>query len=219
MTNVLILGATGRTGVSVLQQLSEYEHIQVIAALRQAEDISRLPKTTYPFQTKVVDINVISSLSRAANEADVIINAIRMRGDIQATALVDLDKRIRKAAAGRKNPMIVTVGGAGSLKMGNGKRFWQDIAFPGRTLPRGRAHAKLYDYLTELPSFESWAYLIPLPAYLPDGLRTGAYKRWEVQNNKMDFLKKSISYEDFATAVCDAVKERWEGIYLIADDE
>lgn len=219
MAKVFILGATGRTGVSVLQQLSEYEHIEVIAALRQAEDISRLPKTKHPFQTKVVDINDISSLSRAANEADVIVNAIRMRGDIPATALVDLGKRIRKAAVGRKNPLIITVGGAGSLEMNNGKRFWQDTAFPERTLPRGRAHAKLYNYLTELPSSESWAYLIPPPAYLPDGLRAGAYKKWRVHKDEMDFLKKSISYEDFATAVCDAVKERWGGIYLISGDE
>lgn len=216
MTNVLILGATGRTGAPVLQQLSEYAHIQVIAALRQANDISRLPKTQRPFQTMVVDINDISSLSRSTGKADVIVNALRMRGDIPETTLVDLDKRIRKAVSGRENLLTITVGGAGSLKMKNGKRFWQDVAFPERTLPRGRAHSRLRDYLETLPPSESWAYLIPPPAYIPDGLHVGSYQRWETSNNEMAFLKKSISYEDFATAVCDAVRERWEGIHLIA---
>ncbi|MBO0995602.1 NAD(P)-dependent oxidoreductase [Bacillus sp. SD088] len=217
MTNVLILGATGRTGVSVLQQLLEYKDIQIIAGLRQASDMSRLPKTRYPIQTSVVDINNISSLQHAAEKADVIVNAIRMRGDIPETALVDLDKRIRKAVSCRKNLLTITVGGAGSLKMKNGKRFWQDITFPQRTLPRGRAHTRLRDYLEVLPVSASWAYLIPPPAYIPDGLRVGAYQRWEAANDETKFLQKNISYEDFATAVCDAVIERWKGVYLVAE--
>lgn len=218
MTNVLILGATGRTGVSVLQQLSTNEHIQVIAAVRQDSDILRLPKTKSPIQTKPVDINNISSLHHAVENTDVIVNAIRIRGDIPENTLVELDKRIRKAADGRKNLTIITVGGAGSLKMSNGKRFWQDDAFPERTLPRGRAHSRLRDYLETLPSPKSWAYLIPPPAYIPNGLRVGSYQRWDASNDEMSFLKKSISYEDFATAVCDAVRERWEGVHLIAEE-
>lgn len=219
MTNVLILGATGRTGASVLQQLSEYKHIQVFAALREESDISRLPKTKYPIQTRLVDINNISSLHRATEKADVIVNAIRMRGEIPETTLVDLDKRIQKAVSGRENLLTITVGGAGSLKMHNGKRFWQDIAFPERTLPRGKAHTRLRDYLETLPDSESWAYLIPPPAYIPDGLRVGGYKRWKALNDEIEFLKKSISYEDFATAVCDAVLERWNGVHLIGNDK
>ncbi|WP_436884013.1 NAD(P)-dependent oxidoreductase [Mammaliicoccus sciuri] len=219
MTNVLILGATGRTGSSVLQQLSESEHIQVIAALRRASDISRLPKTKYPIQTRLVDINNVSSLHRATEKVDVIVNAIRMRGEIPDTALVDLDKRIQKAVSGRENLLTITVGGAGSLKMPNDKRFWQDVAFPERTLPRGRAHTQLRDYLETLPVSESWAYLIPPPAYIPDGISLGVYKLWETSNDEMEFLKKSICYEDFATATCDAVLERWNGVHLIGNDK
>lgn len=215
MIRLLLLGATGRTGNSILRQLSENEHIQVTAAIRDVSDSSRLPKIKRPIHTTIVDIDNSLSLRKAASQADIIVNAIRLRGDIPRAALVTLDKRIREGVGDMEGRLIITVGGAGSLHTLHGQRFWQDPAFPKRTLPRGIAHAELRDYLEELPQ-ASWAYLIPPPAYIPDGLRVGTYKRWEASNDEMEFLKKSIRYEDFATAVCDAVRERWKGVHLIA---
>jgi len=213
MTNILLLGATGRTGSSILSQLSEYEHIKVTAALRISSDISRLSGT---IQTAIVDIDSISSLHHAVAQADIIVNAIRLRGNIAPTALVDLDKRIRKAASPAKTPLIITIGGAGSLNIPNGKRFWQDSAFPRRTLPRGIAHAMLRNYLDESYPEESWTYLIPPPAYISTGPRTGYYRRSAPSNDEREFLNRSISYDDFAIAVCHAIKERWTGTHLIA---
>lgn len=213
MTNILLLGATGRTGSSILSQLSEYEHIKVTAALRISSDISRLSGT---IQTAIVDIDSISSLHHAVAQADIIVNAIRLRGNIAPTALVDLDKRIRKAASPAKTPLIITIGGAGSLNIPNGKRFWQDSAFPRRTLPRGIAHAMLRNYLDESYPEESWTYLIPPPAYISKGPRTGYYQRSAPSNDEREFLNRSISYDDFAIAVCHAIKERWTGTHLIA---
>lgn len=111
------------------------------------------------------------------------------------------------------------MGGAGSLNMLDGMRFWQDPIFPKHTLPRGVAHAKLRDYFDEIPQIKSWAYLIPPPAYNPTGPRTGYYERWTPSNDDSDFLSRSISYEDFATAICDASRERWTGTHLIAGQE
>lgn len=216
MTNLLVLGATGRTGSAILSQLSEYEHIKVTAALRIPSDISRLPKRKQPIQTSIVDIDSISSLHHAVAQADIIVNAIRLRGNIAPTALVDLHKRIRKAASPAKTPLIITIGGAGSLNIPNGKRFWQDSAFPRRTLPRGIAHAMLRNYLEESYPEESWTYLIPPSAYIATGPRTGYYQRSAPSNDERDFLNRSISYDDFAIAVCHAIKERWTGTHLIA---
>lgn len=112
--------------------------------------------------------------------------------------------------------LIITVGGAGSLHTRHSQRFWQDPAFPKRTLPRGIAHAELRDYLEELPQ-ASWAYLIPPPAYNPTGPHSGYYNRWTPSNDENEFLNRSISYEDFATAICKAVSERWTGVHLIAN--
>ncbi len=215
MTRLLLLGATGRTGNAILRQLSENEHIQVMAAIRDESDCSRLPRTQRPIHTTILDIENSFSLRKATSEADIIVNAIRLRGDIPRAALITLDKRIREGSGDMEGRLIITVGGAGSLHTQYGQRFWQDPNFPKQTLPRGIAHAELRDYLEELPQV-TWAYLIPPPGYIPDGLRVGTYKRWEASNDEMEFLNRSISYEDFATAVCDAVRERWKGVHLIA---
>ncbi len=168
MTRLLLLGATGRTGNSILRQLSENEHIQVTAAIRDVSDSSRLPKTKRPIHTTIVDIDNILSLRKATSRADIIVNAIRLRGNIPRVELATLDKRIRESVGDMEGRLIITVGGAGSLYTLHGQRFWQDPAFPRRTLPRGIAHAELRDYLEELPQ-ASWTYLIPPPAYIPDG--------------------------------------------------
>lgn len=216
MTNIVLLGATGRTGRSILRQLSEYEHLKITATIRNPRDISRLPPTKFPIQTVIVDIDSTSSLRDAVVQADIIVNTIRLRGDIAPSALVDLDRRIRKAVSPLKNPLIITVGGAGSLNIPYDKRFWQDPAFPKQTLPRGIAHAMLRDYLEESLRIESWIYLIPPPTYIPTGSQTGYYQQWEPSKDESDFLSKSISYEDFATAVCHAIIKRWTGTHLIA---
>lgn len=63
-------------------------------------------------------------------------NAIRLREDIAPDALVDLHERIR---VGAEDAWIVTVGGAGALRLPGAERFWDHHAFPTRTLPRGIA--------------------------------------------------------------------------------
>lgn len=216
MTKILLLGATGRTGSAILQQLAEYKNVQITAALRQEKDLERLPQTKTAIETHITHIEDVSSLKDVTQQADIIINSVRMRGEIRDDALVNLDQRIRKSLANYL-PLIITVGGAGSLNMGNGIHFWEDSDFPVQTLPRGRAHTRLRHYLEQLSSQDSWAYLIPPPAYIPDGKRTGTYQLVTPSSNETTFLAHKISYEDFATAVCDAVFNRWTGIHLVGN--
>lgn len=64
---------------------------------------------------------------------------------------------------------------------------------------------------------QSWAYLIPPPAYTPTSSRTDTYIRWTSSTNEEDLLHKRINYGDFAIAVCDASIQRWIGVHLIAN--
>lgn len=216
MTRILVLGATGRAGSAVLTELPD--DVQTTAALRRPNDARRLPETAVPVDRAVVDVDDTASLHHAAQAAEVIINAIRLREDIPPTALVDLHQRI--AAAGRPDrgaaPLIVTVGGAGALRLADGSRFWQHPGFPERTLPRGRAHAQLRDHLEAGPSVTPWTYLIPPPAFDPDGPRTGHHTAWEPSDGESAFTERAISYADFATAVAQAALKRETGTRLIA---
>lgn len=219
MTRLLLLGATGRTGTRILRQLLAYDdNIQVTAALRNSDDTPRLPETKRSFQTTVVDIENMDSLRKATSGVDIIVNAIRIPGETPPTALIKLDKRIRETVGNMRGRLIITVGGAGTFHMYNGKQLWQDPVFPKPPLPRAVAQAKLRDYLEDIPQ-DSWAYLMPPPVYDPTGPRTGYYHEWDPSYNEGDFLNGRISYEDFAIAVCDAIREQWTGVHFIVGQE
>lgn len=216
MTHVLILGATGRTGAAILTALPSW--VEVTAALRAAEDVDRLVGTAASLDHAVVDIADVDSLRGAMCDTDVVVNAIRLREDIAATELVALQIRLRTAGEHTKGDAlrIVTVGGAGALRLPGGTRFWQTPAFPRHTLPRGRAHAALRDHLETGAGGEAWAYLIPPPAYDPQGPRTGRWEQSEPCADEASFSDRAISYADFGAAVAAIVIGDRMGTQLIA---
>lgn len=240
MKKVLVLGATGRTGHLVIEELSLKSNIQVVAALRKSEDILRLPKIKKTIESVIVDTESIESLKASMEDIDVIVHAIRLRGDISSDALVELDQRIRKAIFDRQPIPMVIVGGAGSLIRKDGSRFWQDYRFSQATLPRGIAHEKLRNHLEKQTFKDSWTYLIPPPAYIPDGEKLGGYQKYcpipeeqdftgeamalqspdekSVALSEEEFLTKTISYADFVLAIVDAIENNWKGVYLIASE-
>lgn len=216
MTSVLLLGATGRSGALVLTSLPS--DVQVIAAVRRPNDIARLPGAYARHRHALIDLDDPASLRRAAaSGVDVVVNAVRLRGDIPPRALVDLHERIVGTVRGPDGgpARTVTIGGAGALRLPDGSRFWRRPEFPRRTVPRGRAHALLRDHL-EASADLSWTYLIPPPAFDPAGPRTGAYGRRSPGVDEHLFRGAAVGYADFAHAVADAVMEGWVGTHLVA---
>lgn len=86
MKRVLVLGATGRSGSAVISHLSG--RVEIVAGLRTEVDRSRLPGDACIAGTALVDLASIASLQRAMRGVDAVVNAIRLREDIPATALV-----------------------------------------------------------------------------------------------------------------------------------
>ena len=216
MSRVLLLGATGRAGALVLASLAA--EARVIAAVRRPGDVARLPSARAHHRHALIDLDDPASLRRAAaSGVDVVVNAIRLRGDIPPRALVDLHARITDTVRSPDGGPVrtVTIGGAGALRLPDGSRFWRHPAFPRRTVPRGRAHALLRDRLES--SFDPlWTYLIPPPAFDPAGPCTGAYARRAPGVDEHLFTGAAVGYADFAHAVADAVTERWTGVHLVA---
>ena len=126
MKTILVLGATGRTGRSVLKHRPD--GATVYAAVRRAGPGAPLPEGADA--PRVVDIEDQASLSAALEGVDAVINAIRLRGDIAATALVCLHQSIVAARDTSRDLHVVHVGGAGSLRVGGGRRFCQAPGFP-----------------------------------------------------------------------------------------
>ena len=112
---ILILGATGRTGSALLGELPP--DVDAVAALRRYDDVVRLPRSSCGLTHVVLTLEDAATLRRAVDGVDVIVNAIRLREDIAPTALIGIHLRLLNAAADREpGPLIVSVGGAGSLR-------------------------------------------------------------------------------------------------------
>lgn len=216
MTHVLILGATGRTGAAILKALPT--DAKATAALRNPGDVNRLAATAASIDHIVLDIADPGSLRRALQGANVVVNTIRLREDIAASELITLHERIVATCDSSPDgvPRIVTVGGAGALRLPGGQRFWETSAFPQATLPRGRAHSALRDHLEAGNAGEAWTYLIPPPAYDPDGPVTGQWERVATGADETTFTTRAISYTDFGAAVAEISTGEETGTQLIA---
>ena len=118
-----------------------------------------------------MDIDDPVSLRRAITGVDVVVNAVRLRGELAPAALVDLYERIVEATwtlAG-SSVSIVTVGGAGALNMPDGTRFWQASSFfPTYSVEEKSARA-VARHVEASPAELPWVYLVPPPDFDPDG--------------------------------------------------
>lgn len=203
----LVLGATGRAGTAILDQLPA--SVPTVAAVRPGREVTSVPGGA---RARPVDLDDVSSLRAAATSVDVVVNAVRLRGDIPAGALVSLHQHLVDATDGA---LIVTVGGAGSLHLPQGTRFAEDPQFPQATLPRGRAHTRLRDHLESGASGSAWAYLIPPPAFDPNGPATGSFSWRTPSADESAHLRTAISYRDYARATAAAVIGRRTGTWLV----
>lgn len=207
-TRVLLLGATGRAGSAILNRLPR--SVLTIATVRPGrERASALPGAA---RVQSVDLEDLASLREATIDIDVVVNAVRLRGGIPPDALVRLHERLVESTDGA---LIVTVGGAGSLHLPQGRRFADDPRFPPVTLPRGRAHTRLRDHLESGASGSSWAYLVPPPAFDPEGPATGAFTWRAPSSDESAHLSAAISYADYAGAVVDTVLKRRTATWLV----
>ena len=216
MTRILLLGATGRSGAAILSALPA--EAEVGAALRAPTDTSRLVRSAARVRHVLFDLADPASIQAAMDGIEVVVNAIRLREDIAATELIGVHQRLLAAGVGAPGgaPRIVTIGGAGALRLPGGERFWQTPVFPRVTLPRGRAHAALRDHLESGEAGDAWAYLIPPPAFDPNGPATGRWERLVPAADETPFIQRAISYADFGAAVAETAMAADAGTQLIA---
>ena len=217
MIDVLLLGATGRTGTALLRHRPRNARLHLGVRIRGGTRPSSVPDGD---DVRAIDLTDPVLMRAALSGIDVVVNAIRLPGEIPATALIDLHERIATARDERREeregPLIIHVGGAGSLHLGEGRRFGQYPAFPAVNLPRAVPNPALRDHLESGTTSSNWAYLIPPPGYVPEGRFTGAYRRLAPSDDERALLRSTISYEDFSLALADAIHEHWSGTHLIS---
>ncbi|OHV06946.1 NAD(P)-dependent oxidoreductase [Mycobacterium talmoniae] len=200
---VLMLGATGKVGAPILQELLDRGH-QVTAVVR---DPTRLPAQGPSLQHRIGDVFDAAFLADAARGADVVVCSVALRDAAQRDRTpVALMRGVGRAAAGA-DARLVAMGGAGSLRTAAGVDLVDTPGFPEVAKPESLGfRAALHDLVDSAPADLVWTVVSPPPAIEIDSPRTGAYRTAD-DDLLIDAEGASrISVADLAVAVVDEVE-------------
>lgn len=190
--NILLVGASGMIGSRVLAEASSRGH-QVTAGARRPERIAKGPG----IKPVKLDASDATSLTALAKDADVIVLATSPRsgGDAIQEAKAVGDAGIAAAKATGKR--LFVVGGAGSLKLPDGKSVMDTLPPAAQ---RGEPMA-LRNVLVALKASDvNWTFFSPALSIRP-GEKTGKYRLGSDTLITDANGNSRISAEDFAHAL------------------
>lgn len=204
MEKVAIVGATGRIGSRILMELIERNHV-ITAISRNAFD---LPGSTLIIACEgdVMDEKVLSG-HVVALENEILISAIAPDPNNLESFLVATENLIKTAekAAVKK---LITVGGAGSLLLPDGRKLMDQEDFPEEWKDVARIHERALDLYKQLENKKfNWIHVSP-SAFIEADEKIGQYRVGTDERLIMDENGVSrISMEDFASFVADLIEE------------
>ena len=196
--NVVLYGATGKSGVVILKELVDRGHT-VVAATRKPEKVAKLSHVS----TVQDDLTDVAVTKRVIEGAEAVVSAIGPPPD-NTDALLAPSELLVKAIEQAGGPRLLVVGGAGSLFVAPGVTLHHSGYLPEAYMAISESHGKLLEYLKQ--SSIDWTYFSPAGFFEP-GERTGTFRL-----GKDDLIadatgKSSISFEDYAIALVDELEK------------
>jgi putative NADH-flavin reductase len=191
MSNIAIIGATGRAGSQLLEEALRRGH-SVTAIARDTSKIGQRAGVV----SKNVDVLDGDALQAAVTGHDVVISAAHF-ATIPAAAIV---APVKKAGVKR----LLVVGGAGSLLLPDGTRVIDSEGFPAEYKAEASAGALFLENLRKEQELD-WTFLSPSAEFV-EGERTGTFRV-----GKDDLLvsgagRSWITFADYAIAMLDEVE-------------
>jgi putative NADH-flavin reductase len=187
---VAVIGATGRAGSCIVEELLRRGH-QVTAIARHADKLpARAGLTVRP-----ANADHRQALAALLEGHDAVVSALRFV-DSDARKLIEAVR-----ASGVKRYLVV--GGAGSLEVGPGKRLIDTPEFPAAYKAEAAAGGVFLDLLRQETELE-WTFLSPSALFF-EGARTGNFRLGTDQLLTND-KGSSISFADFAIALVDEIE-------------
>lgn len=188
---IALIGATGRAGSPILQELVRRGH-QVTAIFRNPEKVQAQVNVT-PKKGDVFDKDGLAALLKGH---DAVISAVHfLQSDPQT--LIGAVK-----ASGVKRYLVV--GGAGSLEVAPGVTLVSTPEFPAAYKDEATKGGEFLNLLRQEKDID-WTFLSPSALFF-EGPRTGTFRLGKDQlltNEK----GSSISFEDYAIALADEVEK------------
>ncbi len=199
--NVVLYGATGKSGIRILTELLSRGH-NVTAVARK---LTGLPANVKTVKDDLSDVNKIASIIAGS---DAVISAYAPPQDDTDQLLGVTERQIEAVRKAGKNIRLIVVGGAGSLEVAPGVTILQSGHLPAEWVPIATSHEKALELFKN--SDINWTYFSPAGFFEP-GTRTGKF-RLDTDKLVADAQGNSrISMEDYAIALVDELEKPAHG--------
>jgi uncharacterized protein len=194
--NVVLYGATGKSGQRILHELTSRGH-QVTAVARN--------KASLPANVKAVqdDLSNVDAIAAVIAGADVVVSAYAPPQE-NTDLLVGVTERQVAAVKKARVPRLIVVGGAGSLEVAPGVSLIASGHLPPAWLPIAQSHEKALTVLKK--SDINWTYFSPA-AFFEAGERTGKFRLGTTGLIANEKGESRISLEDYAIALVDEIEK------------
>jgi hypothetical protein len=192
MSNIAIIGATGRAGSQLLEEALRRGH-SVTAIARSTAKIGQRAGVV----TREVDVADSAALQAAVAGHDVVISAAHF-STIPANAIID---PVKKAGVKR----LLVVGGAGSLLLPGGSKVIDSPGFPEEYKAEASAGGVYLDTLRKEQDLD-WTFLSPSAEFV-EAERTGHFRLGQDDLLASAEGRSWISFADYAIAMFDEVEK------------
>jgi len=192
MSNIAIIGATGRAGSQLLEEALRRGH-SVTAIARSTAKIGQRAGVV----TREVDVADSAALQAAVAGHDVVISAAHF-STIPANAIID---PVKKAGVKR----LLVVGGAGSLLLPGGSKVIDSPGFPEEYKAEASAGGVYLDTLRKEQDLD-WTFLSPSAEFV-EAERTGHFRLGQDDLLVSAEGRSWISFADYAIAMLDEVEK------------
>ncbi|GAA0681637.1 NAD(P)-dependent oxidoreductase [Natronoarchaeum mannanilyticum] len=199
--DVLLLGASGRIGRRVADELLDRGH-GVTGVSRSGE----IEGVDDPELVSVAgDATDPDDVARLAAGHDAVASTLGPGDDESPDVLVEMMEAVIEGLGRASVDRLVWTGGAGGLHVGPDTRLVDTDDFPEEWESLARAAIDAYDVLEAADDLD-WTYLAPA-AMIEPGERTGEYRTAEGELVADEEGDSYISMEDFAVALVDELEE------------
>ncbi|HYQ50585.1 MAG: NAD(P)-dependent oxidoreductase [Pseudomonas sp.] len=192
MSNIAIIGATGRAGSQLLEEALRRGH-SVLAIARDPSALQGRAGVT----VQALDVTDSAALQKAVAGVDAVLSAAHF-STIEPHAIIEPVKR-----AGVKR--LLVVGGAGSLLLPSGHRVIDSPDFPEAYKAEASAGGRFLEVLRQEQNLD-WTFLSPSAEFV-EGERTGHYTLGKDHLLIGADGKSWITFADFAIAMIDELEK------------
>jgi uncharacterized protein len=206
MARIVVFGASGMIGRRVVREaLDRGHHVTAVA-----RDVSKITASADGLTVAAGDATDPQSVAGLALGSDVVVSAIappqEPGADTEGALLAAADGLIDGLRPlGEDAPLLIVVGGAGSLEVAPGLRLLDAPGFPDEYRPAALAHTAALEHYRKVVDL-AWTVLSPPTAIAP-GERTGVFRLGSDSLLSDEAGNSSISAEDFAVAILNEAEE------------